>query len=69
MESSYLIRTDGPNKWLISKWGRGDIPEAVYSVWFTQLGYKCNCQSRSSVECKHVKMLKEQIKLKNPNVI
>lgn len=67
MEAEYIIRKEDLNTYLVSKWEGGDQPSAVYRIYITKDGLKCNCKSSKS--CKHINMLREALKRKDENVI
>lgn len=64
--ADYLIRKEDSNTYLVSKWDGGERPSAVYRIYDTRDGFKCNC--RSSKSCKHIDMLRTLIKAKDENV-
>lgn len=69
MEPTYLIRADKLNQWIVTKWEGDSVPAAIYTIQHTKRGYTCNCQKRAtSSDCKHIKMLKEKLLEKDPNV-
>lgn len=66
-KEDYVIREIGKNTYEITVWGRGDTPDAIYTVKMNPKGTDGFCDCPARARCKHIKMVKDWIKAGKPS--
>jgi 2'-5' RNA ligase len=63
IKPDYLVRSDKPGTFLVTKWEGSDRPSAVYTITESNRGLSCNCpNSYRDKNCKHIQLVKDYIK-------
>ena len=62
----YICREIGNNTYEISKWGRGDTPDAIYTVKGTPPSF-CSCPARKK-NCVHMQEISKWLKVGKPSM-